>query len=422
MQSKRRTVAGLLVAWQVLLAATLLAAMPAVTAQTAQASAPATAATAGGVAHGSARMQVHRTWAFAADGVTFSNRMPGARLNAVQRLGPDRYAVTIEPESLPINPSPWFGFSVVARQPGRVSIEFRYAHGFQRYWPKLSTDGVHWRAALSDEFVKTADGRNLLRVAVGTQPLRVFAQQPILPADFARWEDGLNDKVSVRTRVIGHSVQGRPLHMLAFGAADARQVLLVIGRQHPPETTGSEALMSFVDQLVADTPLARRFRKHVLVLVVPLMNPDGVVEGNWRGNADGKDINRDWGPFNEPETRAVRDMLRRRLDGQDRTLGFAIDFHSTWSDVFYTVKEAPSRQPGGVLRRWVDVMQARFPGRIREKANAAKSTVFKNWAYTRYHAPTVTYEVGDRTSARQLDTLATFAADRMMQLLTPRPE
>src|SRR3546814_11349283 len=97
-------------------------------------------------------------------------------------------------------------------------------------------------------------------------------------------------------------------------------------------------------------------------------------------------------------------------------LAFAIDFHSTWSDVFYTVEEAPSRRPGGVLRRWIDDMQQRYPGRIRESASpSGNSAVFKNWAFRQYHAPTVTYEVGDKTGSEQLHELATFAADRAMR-------
>ncbi len=70
------------------------------------------------------------------------------------------------------------------------------------------------------------------------------------------------------------------------------------------------------------------------------------------------------------------------------------------------------RDPGGVLRRWIDDMQHRYPGRIRESASpSGNSAVFKNWAYRQYQAPTVTYEVGDRTSRAQLHELATFAAD-----------
>lgn len=366
---------------------------------------------------GTARKQVHRTWAFPADGITFSNRMTGARLNGVERLGEDHYAVTISPESLPINPSPWYGFSITARQATTVAVEFRYRHGRQRYRPKLSTDGTHWRTASNGEFAKGRDGRYTLTVAVGASPLQVFAQPPWGPSDFEHWESGLQSAHDVHADIIGRSVQGRPLRMLRFGNPDAKDVVLVIGRQHPPEITGSHALMGFVDRLLSDTALAREFRSRTWVLVVPLMNPDGVVEGHWRGNADGKDINRDWGTFTEPETRAVRDAMTRQIDAAGRRLAFAIDFHSTWSDVFYTVKEAPSRQPGGVLRRWIDAMQAQYPGRIREKANAAKGTVFKNWAFRRYHAPTVTYEVGDKTSNEQIDDLAGFAAERLMQIL-----
>src|SRR3546814_4672227 len=104
----------------------------------------------------------------------------------------------------------------------------------------------------------------------------------------------------------------------------------------------------------------------------------------------------------QSETRAVRDLLERELDDDGRRLAFAIDFHSTWSDVFYTVEEAPSRRPGGVLRRWIDDMQQRYPGRIRESASpSGNSAVFKNWAFRQYHAPTVTYEEIGRASCRE---------------------
>lgn len=361
--------------------------------------------------------QVRRTWVFPADGVTFDNRIASGRLNAVERLGPYRYVVTIAPERLPINPSPWYGFTVAARVPHVLHIEFDYRHGRQRYRPHLSADGIHWREAGDAMFRKSVDGRYALDVQAGSVPLRVFAQPPVTAADYRGWEAVLADKVALQEEVIGRSVQGRPLRMLRFGNAAAKHVVLVIGRQHPPETTGAMALMKFVDRMAAATPDAERFRSRTLVLVVPLMNPDGVADGNWRGNADGKDINRDWGAFSEPETRAVHDAMSREIDAAGRKLAFAIDFHSTWSDVFYTVKDDPARAPGGLLGRWIGAMQAQFPGRIREVANAAKSTVFKNWVFTRYAAPAVTYEVGDRTSSAQLDQLATFAADRLMQLL-----
>src|SRR3546814_4989853 len=122
-----------------------------------------------------------------------------------------------------------------------------------------------------------------------------------------------------RRSVIGASERGRPLQMLALGNPDAREGLLVRSRQHPPETTGTQALMGFVDELAADSPLARDFRERTLVIVLPLLNPDGVVEGNWRGNINGQDLNRDWGPFTQSETRAARDLLERELRSEEHT-------------------------------------------------------------------------------------------------------
>src|SRR3546814_13185500 len=63
-------------------------------------------------------------------------------------------------------------------------------------------------------------------------------------------------------------------------------------------------------------------------------------------------------------------------------------------------------------------MQQRYPGRIRESASpSGNSAVFKNWAFRQYQAPTVTYEVGDKTGSDQLHELATFAADSALRIL-----
>ena len=59
--------------------------------------------------------------------------------------------------------------------------------------------------------------------------------------------------------------------------------------------------------MTGDTQLARDFRHKFHVLVIPLINPDGVNNGHWRYNVNGTDLNCDWGTFAEKETHAVRD-------------------------------------------------------------------------------------------------------------------
>src|SRR3546814_222612 len=149
--------------------------------------APAEAATA------TAHVQQRRDWHFAADGVAFSNRLEGARLNDVQRLGSDHYVVTIAPEIVPINPSPWYGFTVSAETERPLRIEFRYRDGKARYWPKLSRDGEHWHAATPEQFAEGGQGTTLT-VDAGPQPLHVFAQPPIGIEAFADWANVLVER------------------------------------------------------------------------------------------------------------------------------------------------------------------------------------------------------------------------------------
>ncbi|MEZ0471461.1 M14 family metallopeptidase [Luteimonas salinilitoris] len=362
-------------------------------------------------------VQERREWVFHEDGVRFDNHLPAARLNAVTRVAAQHYLVTVTPETEPVNPSPWYGFRVVTTRPQTLRIDFDYPGYRHRYHPKLGSGDGRWREASAREFVPERDGRPArLQVEAGPQPLLVFAQPPLVPDDFEAWIDSIGRTLPIEHSVFGRSVQGRPLHLFEFGGSDGSPLLIVIGRQHPPENTGSQALFGFVETLAADTPQARAFRERVRTVVVPLVNPDGIVEGHWRSNLHGKDLNRDWGPFDEPETRALAQALLVRSEGAGRRVAFAIDFHSTFRDVLYTVAEDPSRRLDGVLGQWIAAMRTQSPG-LEEKAYAATSSVFKNWAWCRFGAPAVTYEVGDATSADALDALSRHAAGSLMALL-----
>ncbi|MGO3127064.1 MAG: M14 family metallopeptidase [Luteimonas sp.] len=362
-------------------------------------------------------LQERREWAFIEDGMRFDNRLPGARLTDVMRKGPRHYAVVITPETRPINPSPWYGFRVAADRPGPLRIDFHYPDYQHRYHPKLDVGDGRWREATAAEFSpEQGDQPARLQVEIGPRPLRVFAQPPLLPDDFDTWIETIGTRLPIERSVFGHSVQGQPLQLFEFGGNEDAPLLIVIGRQHPPENTGSQALFGFVETLAGNTPQARAFRDRVRTVVVPLVNPDGIVEGHWRTNLHGKDLNRDWGPFEEPETRALAHALLARSEDAGRPVVFALDFHSTFRDVMYTVEEDPARQPDGALGRWISALRAHSP-ELAERPSAATSTVFKNWAYCRFGAPTVTYEVGDTTPEATLDTLSRLAAVALMTVL-----
>ncbi|MBK7398603.1 MAG: hypothetical protein IPJ34_20465 [Myxococcales bacterium] len=71
------------------------------------------------------------------------------------------------------------------------------------------------------------------------------------------------------SEVIGHSSEGRPLHAVTFGPADARRVTVVLAGIHALEWIGVEVGLALLERLRETPPVDRR------VLFFPLVNVDG---------------------------------------------------------------------------------------------------------------------------------------------------
>jgi murein tripeptide amidase MpaA len=49
-----------------------------------------------------------------------------------------------------------------------------------------------------------------------------------------------------------------------------------------------------IDFLVSQAPEARALREKFVFKIVPMLNPDGVINGNYRCSLAGADLNRRW--------------------------------------------------------------------------------------------------------------------------------
>lgn len=56
----------------------------------------------------------------------------------------------------------------------------------------------------------------------------------------------------------------------------------VSARVHPGETNASWMMKGVLDFLLSSNPLAARLRKTYVFKCIPMLNPDGVVNGNYR--------------------------------------------------------------------------------------------------------------------------------------------
>lgn len=346
---------------------------------------------------------------------------PAARASACFRQSPDAVAVLVMPEQADVWPAPWYAFRMTADTPRRVTTTLVYGHGGHRYPPKISRDGSHWEP-LAAERVEVSEGGKTatLELDVGPQPLWVAAQEIWPAARHQAFVERMTRRDGVEVSRLGQSLQGRPIDILRTDPGKRREAtLVVLGRQHPPEISGARALEPFVETLLDDSDLSRRFRAAYRVVVVPQLNPDGVEAGHWRLNAGGKDMNRDWGPFTQPETRLMRDLLAEiHADPAGRVAAF-VDFHSTSEDVFYTQRDKDPIQPPGFYGRWLGRLQERMPEHpvSRKPSHRAGLPTAKTWVYETYGVPAVTFEIGDETPRETSDRLATEAARALMETL-----
>ena len=354
--------------------------------------------------------------------ITISDEFEGGRLSGCQQTGTSEFTLFIEPENTPINNSAWYAFQIEGAEDTPLTLTLQYVYGSHRYPPKIKHPNSDWTAAMVS--VDLLDDRKRARFEITPEQDRVMlAAQPILStaAQYA-WMDSVALKPFVNQSQIGQSIKGRPIYKLEEDdedAASSQPYVFIVGRQHPPETTGALALMDFVEVVWGDTELATDFRERYNLVVIPMINPDGVYHGHWRHNLSGLDLNRDWDEFSQPETQAVKSELDR-FAGED-ALTLFLDFHSTRSNKLYTQMDEEPTDPPLFTRKWDEAVRARLPESLaeytREPSPARNSGTSKNYMYATYGIPAITYEVGDNTSREDIKTAARIFAEEMMTIL-----
>ena len=316
------------------------------------------------------------------------------------------------------NRSPWFAFRLTPTAPGVATVTLDYGDFEHRYVPKLSVDGLTWTPI--DAVETGPEGRTAtFDVSLDESPVFVSAQELLTPDLYDEWLEGLGATPSATVSLAGTSLEGRPISELVFdGPSD--EVVLLTGRQHPPEVSGAIAMFAFVDTLAADTELATEFRQRFDVIALPLMNPDGVVHGHWRHGAGGMDLNRDWGTFSQPETGIVKQLLDE-LDANGNRLRYFLDFHSTNRNLFYTFPDDMLEDPR-FFHTWFARAGQRLPDYPFSNENAKPATVGvgKNYVNERYGIVAATYEVGDETDRDIATAAAIVFAEEFMRLALER--
>jgi hypothetical protein len=273
--------------------------------------------------------------------VTFDSSFECGNGTNFTLVGPDEYSFQMEQDTNATDRQ-WFYFSVAGASGQTLTFHLLGA----------GTSNVpnHWYFALP---VASVDGGSTFSLANGSasydgntytfshtlsaDPERIAFHYPYTLTRHQAQVSAWSAHPDVTHTVIGSSVQLRDIDLLTITNAAStppggKLGFWIVGRSHAAEVTGSFMTDGFMDFLLSGDSRAQALRDQVVIHCAPMLNPDGVVIGNYRKNFNGLSLNAVWDDPSAggltPEIEAVTDEITLWVSGGN-SYDFFADLHST---------------------------------------------------------------------------------------------
>ncbi|MCL6266301.1 M14 family metallopeptidase [Flagellimonas myxillae] len=350
------------------------------------------------------------------DEVIFDVSFKSARLAAVEVTGKNAYRAKVLPAFEPVNKSPWYAFAVTAKGNTTINLTLDYGAYQHRYVPKLSTDKIHWQPMDSSKIeIDTLDHTATLQLEVSPKKLYVSAQEIETSDDTYAWMKTFDQTQIV---VAGKTVLGKDIYAIVHEPENANNAIVLVARQHPPEIPGGTiGFKSFYETLFSEAETAKAFRKFFNIYTFPLLNPDGADMGNWRHNAKGVDLNRDWIDFTQPETQTVKQFVEDKVQ-QGKKIRFALDFHTSYSGPYILVLDSVNEvKTIGVIPEWIKKIDSTSSFTVEARRRSQELPYCYNYFINAFNTEAVTYEDGDEINRDTIRKKAEVYAEQLMKTL-----
>ncbi|XP_059144845.1 cytosolic carboxypeptidase 2-like isoform X5 [Physella acuta] len=156
-----------------------------------------------------------------------------------------------------------------------------------------------------------------------------------------------NDPIKSRIckqRVLCRTLAGNLVYVLSITSASQnpedlkhKKAVVVTSRVHPGESNSSWMMKGFLDFVTSNSPDAKLLRDTFIFKVVPMLNPDGVVVGNYRCSLTGRDLNRNYKTALKdayPSVWHTKMMIRKLLLEREVIVYCDLHGHSRRQNVF----------------------------------------------------------------------------------------
>jgi hypothetical protein len=277
------------------------------------------------------------------DSLSFESKFESGNLSRAERIGPSEYVLYLR-EDINLDPingrdkcyNQWFYFRVDGMQDMR-SYTFHICNMYKA--KSLFQVGMHvllrapesdvWFRGGSDYMYKESTfykkGTKMMyqlsfRVSGPHSSLYVAAAQPYTYTDLctalSTWQGQDQRAALIERRTLCKTLAGNPVEFCIITdpnfdgnltppvcsqqspselPGDQRPWIIVCGRVHPSECNSSWFVHGLIEFLSDPrSSIAKQLRQQFVWLVIPMINPDGVICGNSRCNLAGLDLNRCW--------------------------------------------------------------------------------------------------------------------------------
>ncbi len=206
--------------------------------------------------------------------------------------------------------------------------------------PAVSTDGG-WRWSWTGP--QAMDGWSFRHpVPADAADVRFSMGMPYTDRNLAAFLERHGDSRTLQSGVLCRSRKGRPVRRLSFSCLDAEPVhrVVITARHHCCEMMASYVLEGLMLAVLADDEVGRWMRRNVEFLAVPMVDIDGVEDGDQGKNRRPRDHGRDYaGQSIYPETAAIRALVPEWSEGR---LHVGMDLHcpgirGELNDIIYQV-------------------------------------------------------------------------------------
>ncbi|XP_036431827.1 cytosolic carboxypeptidase 3-like [Colossoma macropomum] len=126
--------------------------------------------------------------------------------------------------------------------------------------------------------------------------------------------------------------------------APAKPAVVLSARIHPGETNSSWVMKGILDFLLGESPNAALLRDMFVFKLLPMLNPDGVIVGNYRCSLSGRDLNRNYRSVlrdSFPSVWATQQLAKRLCEERKVLLYCDLHGHSRKNNVFIYGCEGP---------------------------------------------------------------------------------